>query len=49
MAEIKTTIRIDEELWHQFRVAAVQERKTASQVLREFVAWYVERKGKDGE
>jgi predicted DNA-binding protein len=44
MAEMKTTIRIDEDLWHRLRVVAVEERKTASEIIREFVTWYVEKK-----
>lgn len=38
----KATVQIEEELWRRFRVVAMREGKSASEIVRGFIAAYVE-------
>lgn len=42
----KLGVVLDDMLLRRFRVAALKEGKTVSEVVREFVAWYVAEKEK---
>lgn len=42
----KLGVVLDDVLLRRFRVAALKEGKTVSEVVREFVAWYVAEKEK---
>lgn len=41
----KLTVQVEEDLLRRFRIAAMKEGKSVSEVIRGFVAAYVERKG----
>lgn len=44
MVSKKISLNIDADLWHKFRVKTLQEQKTATFILEEFIRDYV--KGK---
>jgi predicted CopG family antitoxin len=37
----KTTIMVDEEMWKKFRIRALKEGKTASQLIGELISKYL--------
>jgi len=39
----KISLNIDSELWHKFRIKTVQEHKTATEVLENFITNYVKK------
>lgn len=43
----KLTVQIEPELMQRLRLVAVQEQKTVSAIIREFVSWYVAKKEGD--
>jgi len=44
-----TSIRIDEELWKQFRIAALKLDKKASELLEELIRDFVSQQAGEGE
>ena len=41
--QAKLTVRMDAELLSRLHIAARRKRTTVSQIIRDFVAWYVEK------
>jgi metal-responsive CopG/Arc/MetJ family transcriptional regulator len=44
MEQQKLTVRLDADLLQRFKIVAVKERKSVSDLIREFVAFYVAKK-----
>ena len=40
----KISLNVDSELWQKFRVKTVQEQKTATKVLEDFIREYLKKK-----
>ena len=39
----KISLNVNEDLWHKFRIRCMERKKTATEVLEEFIANYVKK------